>query len=116
MIDAAHDRPEGPPRLPAGRAPVVTKEGTISSEPSEMADTLGYDAEKNRLLVGTGFIDNVLPAVWRYEVSGKQVLLQWFSYRKKHRERPIIGNRRKPSPLGDVLTWTIGFPSTQPSY
>ncbi len=67
-----------------------------------MADTLGYDAEKNRLLVGTGFIDNVLPAVWRYEVSGKQVLLQWFSYRKKHRERPIIGNRRKPSPLGDV--------------
>ncbi len=35
-----------------------------------------------------------------YEVSGKQVLLQWFSYRKRDRERPIIGDRRPPSPLG----------------
>src|SRR5438270_12869144 len=34
--------------------------------------------------------------------SGKQVLLQWFSYRKKDRERPIIGDRRPPSPLGDI--------------
>jgi hypothetical protein len=30
------------------------------------------------------------------------VLLQWFSYRKKNRERPIIGDRRPPSPLGDI--------------
>ncbi|MGA3213087.1 MAG: hypothetical protein ABSD20_17425 [Terriglobales bacterium] len=35
-------------------------------------------------------------------MSGKQVLLQWFSYRKAHRERPIIGDRRAPSPLGDI--------------
>ena len=28
--------------------------------------------------------------------------MQWFSYRKKHRERPIIGDRRPPSPLGDI--------------
>jgi hypothetical protein len=32
----------------------------------------------------------------------KQVLLQWFSYRKANRERPIIGDRRQPSPLGDI--------------
>lgn len=37
-----------------------------------------------------------------YEVSGKQVLVQWFSYRRKNRERPIIGDRRPPSPLGDM--------------
>jgi hypothetical protein len=102
MTDGAHDRPEGPPRLPVGRAPVVPTEGTISSEESEMPNTLGYDAARHRLLVGAGFIDNVLPAVWQYEVSGKQVLVQWFSYRKKHRERPIIGDRRQPSPLGDI--------------
>lgn len=102
MSDAAHDRPEGPPRLPDGRAPVVSKEGTISSKPLEMPDTLGYDAEKHRLLLDTGFVDNVIPAVWKYKVSGKQVLMQWFSYRKKHRERPIIGDRRQPSPLGDI--------------
>ena len=80
----------------------LPKTGAISSSPEDMPDTLGYDAEKHRLLVGHGFIENVSPAVWRYEVSGKQVLVQWFSYRKKNRERPIIGDRRKPSPLGDI--------------
>ena len=52
--------------------------------------------------IGKGFIDNVPPAVWQYEVSGKRVLAQWFSYRKKNRERPIIGDRRPPSKLGDI--------------
>ena len=40
--------------------------------------------------------------MWQYEVSGKRVLTQWFSYRKKNRERPIIGDRRPPSKLGDI--------------
>ncbi|HET7105953.1 MAG TPA: type ISP restriction/modification enzyme [Candidatus Acidoferrum sp.] len=102
MADNAQGRPEGPPRQPVGLAPVVPKEGTISSTPEEMPDSLNYDAGKNRLLVGAGFIENVPPAVWAYEVSGKQVLVQWFSYRKKNRERPIIGDRRQPSPLGDI--------------
>ena len=102
MADASQGRLEGPPRLPVGRAPAVPKEGTISSKPEEMPDSLNYDAGKNRLLVGAGFIENVPPAVWTYEVSGKQVLVQWFSYRKKNRERPIIGDRRQPSPLGDI--------------
>ena len=39
-------------------------------------------------------------AVSDYEVSGKNVLTQWFSYRKKDRSRQIIGDRRTPSPLG----------------
>lgn len=55
----------------------------------------------HRLLIGTG-LANVSPAVWFYEVSGKRVLAQWFSYRKKNRERPIIGDRRPPSKLGDI--------------
>jgi len=102
MADAAQGRPEGPPRLPEGHAPTVPKDGEISSEPDEMPDTIGYDAGKQRLLVGHGFIDNVPPAVWQYEISGKQVLLQWFSYRKKDRARPIMGDRRAPSPLGNI--------------
>ena len=52
--------------------------------------------------VGTGFIENVTPEVWNYEVSGKRVLNSWFSYRKKDRERPIIGDRRPPSKLGEI--------------
>jgi hypothetical protein len=67
-----------------------------------MPDTLAYDADKQRLGVGSGYIEPVPPAVWHYQVSGKQVLVQWFSYRKKNRERPMIGDRRKPSPLGDI--------------
>jgi hypothetical protein len=101
-IDPKHGRPAGPPRLPAASMPTIPKAGAISSEPDEMPDSINYDAGKHRLLVGHGFIENVPLAVWQYEVSGKQVLLQWFSYRKRHRERPIIGDRRPPSPLGDI--------------
>lgn len=32
----------------------------------------------------------------------KAVLKQWFSYRKRNRERPQIGDKRPPSPLGDI--------------
>ena len=67
-----------------------------------MPDEIDYDDSQRRLLVGEGFIDNVPAAVWHYEVSGKRVLTQWFSYRKKNRERPIIGDRRPPSKLGDI--------------
>lgn len=67
-----------------------------------MPDSIHYDAGKKRLHVGQGYVERVEPETWRYEVSGKQVLLQWFSYRKANRERPIIGNRRAPSPLGDI--------------
>jgi hypothetical protein len=102
MTDEAHGRPAGPPRLPHGAAPAIPKEGAISDTPDAMPDTIEYDASKQRLLVGHGFVDHVSSKVWRYEVSGKQVLVQWFSYRKKNRERPILGDRRPPSPLGDI--------------
>jgi len=63
---------------------------------------MSYDAAKHRLLVGKGYVDNVTQAMWDYEVSGKQVLWQWFSYRKRDRSRPIIGDRRPPSPLDKI--------------
>lgn len=102
MIDPAKGRPARPPRLPVGRRPNVPKDGAIPQEPSAMPDSINYDANKKRLLVGTGYLDNVEPEVWQYEVSGKQVLVQWFSYRKANRERPIIGDRRPPSPLATI--------------
>ncbi|NJN62820.1 MAG: hypothetical protein HC795_16035 [Coleofasciculaceae cyanobacterium RL_1_1] len=40
--------------------------------------------------------------MWNYEVSGKQTIVHWFSYRKQDRSRPIIGNRRPPSPLNQI--------------
>ncbi len=102
FADAAVGRPPEPPRLPVGQRPHISAAGAIPSDSESMPDTLNYDATQQRLLVGRGWIDHVPPAVWSYEVSGKQVLVQWFSYRKKNRERPIIGDRRPPSPLGQI--------------
>ncbi|MEI2726387.1 MAG: type ISP restriction/modification enzyme [Verrucomicrobiota bacterium] len=102
MTDAAKGRPAQPPRLPASRHPNIPKAGAIPQDPTAMPDSINYDANKKRLLIGTGYVENVEPGVWSYEVSGKQVLLQWFSYRKANRERPIIGDRRPPSPLGNI--------------
>ena len=102
MADPKKGRPAQPPRLPTARMPRIPAAGAISQEPSAMPDTIDYDATKKRLLIGDGYIEHVEPEVWNYEVSGKQVLLQWFSYRKRNRERPIIGERRAPSSLGDI--------------
>ena len=76
-----------------------------------MPDSISYNAAAQRLQIGNGFIEPVPSAVWHYQVSGKQVLVQWFSYRKKNRERPIIGDRRPPSPLGDIQpeTWLAEY-------
>ncbi len=102
FADPKAGRQPGPPRLPKDRAPSIPKNGAIPDDPESMPDEIAYDPAQCRLRVGAGFIDNVPPAVWRYEVSGKQVLTQWFSYRKKNRQRPIIGDRRPPSKLGDI--------------
>ncbi len=67
-----------------------------------MPDDIDYDATNRRLLVGRGYVEGVGPRAWGYEVPGKQVLRQWFSYRKADRERPIMGDRRPPSKLGNI--------------
>lgn len=63
---------------------------------------MDYDPAAKRLSIGKGHIDNVMPEVWAYEVSGKNVLRQWFSHRRRDRSRPIIGDRRPPSPLDKI--------------
>ena len=95
-------RPASAPRMPEGQRPHVPAGGAIPSAPDAMPETISYDATTGRLHVGAGHIDNVSPEVWAYSVSGKQVLTQWFSYRGRDRSRPIIGDRRQPSPLGDI--------------
>jgi hypothetical protein len=102
MTDPALGRPVGAPRLPPDRRPMIPKGAGIPVEPDAMPEEMSYDVTTKRLRVGGGYVENVDPAVWNYEVSGKRVLLQWFSYRKKNREHPLIGDRRPPSPLGDI--------------
>jgi len=101
-VDPKAKRPKAPPRMPKGQTPTIPQAGEIPNDPAAMPDVIEYDQSKQRLLIGTGFVEKVPPAVWRYEVSGKRVLTQWFSYRKRNRERPIMGDRRPPSKLGNI--------------
>lgn len=101
FADTAEGRPAGPPRLAADR-PLMPKEGAIPDDPDRFPEALRYDPDTRRLHVGEGWIENVTPQMWAYEVSGVEVIEQWFSYRKKDRSRPIIGDRRPPSPLANI--------------
>ena len=102
FVAPSEGRPAGAPRLPSGEGPRIPKDGAIPSEADEMPETISYDPARRRLRVGRGHVDNVAPEVWAYEVSGRQVLAQWFSYRGRDRSRPIIGDRRPPSPLAAI--------------
>ena len=108
--DPGAGRPGGPPRMPQGERPIIPAEGAISTRPDHFPHRIDYLATLRRLTVGDGFIDDVPPAVWEYEVTGKQVV-QWFSYRRRDRSRPIIGNRRPPSPLARIQpeTWLAEY-------
>ena len=101
-VNPDEGRALGAPRMPKDDRPVVPEDGTIPSAADLMPEDISYSAESRRLRLGTGYVDNVPPEVWAYEVSGKQVLTQWFSYRGRDRSRPLIGDRRPPSPLGDI--------------
>jgi hypothetical protein len=98
-VDAKNGRPARPPGLQKEKAPRVPAAGAIPKGADAMPDEVSYDATKKRLLIGGGYVENVSPEVWRYEVSGKHVLLQWFSYRKRNREKPPMGDKRPPSEL-----------------
>lgn len=82
FADSAADRPKQPPRLPKESAPYIPMAGAIPGAPEPLPDTMDYDPVMQRLKVGKGYVENVTPEMWSYEVSGKQVLWHWFSYRR----------------------------------
>jgi hypothetical protein len=102
FADPAAGRPKAPPRMAEGERPFIPEGGGIPGSPEPLPDTMDYDPAKRRLSVGKGFIDNVSPEMWNYEVSGKQVVWHWFSYRRRDRTRPQIGDKRPPSPLEKI--------------
>lgn len=100
-VDATANRPTGAPRLPAHRAPKVLAGHPIPADADGMPDNLGYDPDAQTLTIGDGRIGPVTADVWSYTVGNKRILTQWFSYRRKNRERPTIGDRRN-SPLSNI--------------
>jgi hypothetical protein len=101
MVDEDAGRPQGPPRM-AKDGPTVPRAGAIPATPEDFPNELRYDAAARCLFVGKGYVENVSQAMVDYDVSGMKVLNQWFSYRKKDRRRPIIGDRRPPSALSGI--------------
>jgi len=106
FVDPAASRPQGAPRLPADRAAKVLAGHPIPADDNNMPDELSYHAADQILHVGTGRIGPVPEVVWNYSVGNKRILTQWFSYRRRNRERPTIGDRRN-SPLSNLqpATW-----------
>jgi hypothetical protein len=93
--DPTANWPKQAPRLPKEHAPYIPADGAIPSAPEPLPDTMDYDPAKRRLKIGKGYVENVTPQMWGYEVSGKQVLRHWFSYRRRDRSPPH--HRRPPS-------------------
>jgi hypothetical protein len=102
FIDPTHGRPKQAPRLPKESAPYIPAKGTIPSAPEPLPEDMNYEPATRRLKIGKGYVENVATEMWAYEVSGVQVLWHWFSYRRRDRTRPIIGDRRPPSPLAFI--------------
>jgi hypothetical protein len=102
FVDPKANRPKQAPRLPKDVAPHVPAGGAIPSAPEPLPETMHYEPATRRLKIGKGFVENVSPEMWAYEVSGMNVLRQWFSYRRCDRTRPIIGDRSPPSPLDSI--------------
>jgi hypothetical protein len=102
FVDPVAGRPKHAPRLPKEVAPHIPADGAIPSAPEPLPGALDYDPATRRLKIGKGFVQNVSPEMWAYEVSGMNVLRQWFSYRRYDRTKPLIGDRRPPSPLDSI--------------
>ncbi|HWA60725.1 MAG TPA: type ISP restriction/modification enzyme [Caulobacteraceae bacterium] len=99
----ADGRPAGAPRVePASAEPTIPAAGALPTSLDDLPHELDYDPVARRLKIGTGYVENVLPEVWNYEVSGKRVLSQWWSYRRKDRSKPPMGDRRPPSDLSKI--------------
>ena len=110
FVDVDAERPRGAPRLPKEHAPRVAAGNPIPSDEEHMPDRLGYDPQARCLHVGAGVIEHVTPRMWEYDVSGVNILGKWFSYRRKTRDRPIMGARRVSSLLQvQSRTWQAEY-------
>jgi hypothetical protein len=108
FVDAADDRPDGPPRLPESERPKVLR--AIPDDPAGMPDEMDYSPADRFLAIGEGRIAPVAPEVWAYEVSGMNVLRKWFGYRKREPEGRrvspldrIVADRWEPSLTSELL-------------
>ncbi|MEJ0076276.1 MAG: type ISP restriction/modification enzyme [Alphaproteobacteria bacterium] len=102
FADPKAGRPKHAPRLPKEIVPHISAAGAIPPAPEPLPDIIDYDPATRRLKVGDGYVENVTPEMWTYEVSGKHVVWEWFSDRQRDRSKPLIADKRPPSPLDSI--------------
>jgi hypothetical protein len=78
FADPAGGRPKGSPRMKQN-APTIPAAGEIPGAPEPLPEGMDYDPAKRRLTIGKGYVENVTPEMWSYEVSGMNVLRQWLA-------------------------------------
>ncbi len=100
FVDPTANRPKHSPRLPKEGSPSIPASGAIPSAPEPLPDEMAYDPATHRLKIGQGYVENVTPEMWAYEVSGKQVIWHWFSYRQRNRTRSRNRGKASTIPAG----------------
>jgi len=73
-------------------------EGACAEEIAINAATIANKTDR----LGKRYVENVTLAMWAYEVPGKEVIWHWFSYRRRDRGCPMIGDKHPPSPLDSI--------------
>jgi hypothetical protein len=99
--NSVESRPKGQPALPPERRPEIIRE--ISDDVGSVPDAMRYDMAVKELHIGDGIIGPVSESAFEYQVCGKRVIGQWFSFRQRTRTY-----QRRVSALDDerVERWT----------
>jgi hypothetical protein len=59
FVSPSEGRPAGAPRLPEWLRPQIPASGSIPSSAEAMPNSISYDPARQRLQIGSGFIDNI---------------------------------------------------------
>lgn len=97
--------------IPEGEKKGVTPKGearctvAVPDSEADYPETFEYDADKQELRVGSGVFAPVASNVWKFNVSGLNVVRSWLGYRMK------VRSGKKSSPLDEIRpqTWTHTF-------
>ena len=103
FADGTSTRPRRPPLLEPERRPKVLK--SIPTSQQDMPNEINYNQYDEELSVGEGIIGPVEEAAWAYEVSGMNVLRNWFRSRKQEPE----GSHSSDLDKITQTTWTADY-------
>ncbi|MEV0218172.1 type ISP restriction/modification enzyme [Streptomyces sp. NPDC050704] len=102
-VDEAAGRDPGAPRMPEEQRPKCHVPIAVRS--ADMPEAILFDEVNHQIHVGGGVIGPVSPEVWNYRIGGTQVVVRWFSFRKR------VPDVEWQTPLNDIVqeTWPTDY-------